>query len=86
MTAVEKFGEWLALNGDAEGIELWNEAYKEIHNQKIDLDIACKWNMEDYKERMDERKLHDLWIMGNCRMSFSDFKTRIFDALQKERN
>lgn len=32
------------------------------------------------KPIFDERKLHDLWTMGNCRMSFAAFKARILAA------
>lgn len=35
-------------------------------------------------ELFDERRLHDLWTMGNCRMSFSSFKERIVKA-QKDK-
>lgn len=33
---------------------------------------------------IDERKLHDLWTIGNCGMSFGDFKDRILAAIQPD--
>lgn len=32
--------------------------------------------------RVNDEKLRDLWIMGNCRMSFSNFKTLVISALE----
>lgn len=61
-------------------------ALDRLINERVQAALAAQGAVT-VKPLFDERRLHDLWTMGNCRMSFEWFKGRILAALttaQKE--